>query len=60
MRTEQLWQLLGVTALLSVPLALLAFALLRRLAGRLLRFLPSRHLRAYPPRRRRPAGEGRR
>lgn len=52
MSTSQLWQLLAVTALCSVPLALLAFALLRRLVAWLAGWLPSRHLRAYPVRRR--------
>jgi hypothetical protein len=52
MSATQLWQLLAVTALCSVPLALLAFALLRRLVAWLAGRLPSRHLRAYPVRRR--------
>lgn len=58
MSATQLWQLLVVTALCSVPLALLAFALLRRVATWLAGWLPSRHLRAYPVRRR--AGRERR
>ena len=61
MTADQLWQLVGASALVSVPLALALYVLLRRLSAWLARRLPSRSLRAYPARRRVPlAAEHRR